>query len=67
MRFIRVRQVQPDASPGVFVAAIALLAVIHFGWLAWWSLLLILMIVPLVNILLVGRTTKPEITIEKDR
>jgi hypothetical protein len=65
-RIVRVRSEQPDFSPGVVVAAIALVIVIQLGWLVWWSLLLILMIPPTVNWLLVGRTTKDEITIEKD-
>lgn len=48
------------------VAAIALVIVISLDALVWWSLLLILLIVPTVNFLLVGRTHKDEITIEKD-
>ena len=66
MRFIRTRAVQPDTSPGVVAAAIILVIVIALGWLVWWSLILILCIPPLVNQLLVGRTHKTEITIEKD-
>jgi 1,4-dihydroxy-2-naphthoate octaprenyltransferase len=63
---LRTRSVQPDSSPGVFVAAIALIIVIMFGWLVWWTLLLILMIPPVVNHLLVGRTHRKEIVIEED-
>lgn len=66
MRFIRTRSVQPDYSPGMIVAGIALIILISVGWLVWWTLVGVLMIVPLVNWLLVGRTHKTEITIEKD-
>lgn len=50
----------------MIVAAIVLVIVVAQDWLTWWSLLLILCIVPTVNQLLVGKTTRKEITIEKD-
>lgn len=48
------------------LAAIVLLIVIGPGWLVWWSLILIVLIVPITNALLVGRTHREETTIEKD-
>lgn len=66
MRVIRTRSVQPDTSPGMVVAAIALIIVIAQDWLVWWSLLLVLALAPIVNYLLVGRTTREETVIEKD-
>lgn len=65
-RVVRVRSEQPDFSPGVFVAAIILIILISQDWLVWWSLILVLLVPPVVNYLLVGKTTKDEITIEKD-
>jgi hypothetical protein len=49
------------------VAAIVLVGLVTLDWLTWWTLLITLIVVPFVNVLLVGRTTRNEITIEKDR
>lgn len=65
-RVIRTRAAQPDYSPGMFVAAIALLVLIQLGWLMWWTLLLVVMLVPITNMILTGLTSRDEVTIEKD-
>lgn len=66
MRVIRTRTIQPDTSPGMVAGGVALVILISLGWLWWWTLLLTLLLVPVVNALLVGKTTRKETTIEKD-
>jgi hypothetical protein len=64
-KVIHTRQIQPMSSPGFILGAVLLVIFWRTDNLNIWTVLLCLAVIPILNVILVGRTHREELVIEK--